>query len=230
MSPGVVLSECRPERLGRLLAGPALEEPVAVPRVLIVGSPPHELDDPLCEVAIAHLLGEQQLSPPQLLCAPEEVVPEVVRHVVEPLLGRGRSRCWAGRLGSGEADAVVEDGEAAGEHGLSFRRRRTGDHGRQDREVDLESVLKEHAALLEAADGSRLEKGQQRLAERAQPGCVAQVPLRVVDEERQVDVGEGVGGRIDPCLRADEKDSANVFTGTSPSSYLVEKPPDTSIH
>jgi hypothetical protein len=54
--------------------------------------------------------------------------------------------------------------------------------------------------------------------------------LGVVDEEREVDAGKVVGGPLVARLRADEKDSANVFTSTSPCSYLVEKPPDTSLH
>src|SRR4029453_10645542 len=117
-----------------------------------------ELDDPLGEVAITDLLGEQHLAAPELLPAPEEGVPEVVRQLVELLWGWRRRRCWASRLRSGKADAVVEDGEPAGEHGLRFGRRRGGDRGGKDREVDLQSVPKEHAALLEAADCRRLEK------------------------------------------------------------------------
>jgi hypothetical protein len=90
-------------------AGPALEEPIAVPGVLVVGSPPRELHDPLGEVAIAHLLGEQQLATAQLLRAPEEVVPELVRQLVEPLLTWPRPGRDGGGLEGGKADAVVED-------------------------------------------------------------------------------------------------------------------------
>jgi hypothetical protein len=74
----------------------------------------------------------------------------------------------------------------------------------QDREVDLQPVAKEHAPLLEAADRRRLDQGQQRLAERAQPRPVAEVPPRIVHEEGQVDVRELVRRRVPPRLRADQ--------------------------
>src|SRR4029453_12613584 len=98
---GVVLRECRPEGVDCLLARPTLEEPIAVPRVLVLDSPAGELDDPLGEVAIANLLGEQHPPGANFFCPQEQVVPEVVEKLVEPLLGRRRRPCWAGRLGSG---------------------------------------------------------------------------------------------------------------------------------
>lgn len=89
---------------------------------------------------------------------------------------------------------------------------------------------KKHPALFEAANRRRLEKGQQRFAERAHPGGIAEIPLGLVDEERQVDVGKRVRRRADPSVRADEKDSANVVPSTSPATHLLKEHANASIH
>jgi hypothetical protein len=172
--------------------------------------------------AVAHLAGHQQLAAPQLLRAPKDVVPEVAGQLLERRLSRRSRGRSAGRLEVVQADAVVHDAKAAAKHGVCLGRRRFGDWCGQDREVDFEPVLKEHAALLEAPDRRRLEQRQQRLAERTHPRAVAQVTLRIIDEEPEVNVGKLIRRRVRSRLRADQENRANIRLGARPGGYLIE--------
>jgi hypothetical protein len=113
---------------------------------------------------------------------------------------------------------------------MGVGRWRLGDRCGQDREVDLESVLKEHAAFLGAADRRRLEQRQERLAERTHPRSVAHVTLRIIDEKPQVNVGKVVCRHIHPRLRADEENGADIDLSTRPGGHLIEERTDPTIH
>jgi hypothetical protein len=114
---------------------------------------------------------------------------------------------------------------------MGVGRWRLGDRCGQDREVDLESVLKEHAAFLEAADRRRLEQRRERLAERTHPRSVAQVTLRIIDEKPQVNVGKVVCAAPYPPAPASRRgNGADIDLSTRPGGHLIEERTDPTIH
>jgi hypothetical protein len=147
------------------------------------------------------------------------------------LIRRGKTS--ARRFGSVTAHRVfqpvfVQDElETPCEHGGDLRRPIPGDHllnfvVLEDGEVYVKVSLEQGAPFEADPRSLTLDERKPGCADVLEPSGVPKVAVRVGSDEREVQIRESIGGRIQPSPRADNYDRAEVLLGLRPDEETFD--------
>jgi len=184
----------------------------------------------LFHVAVGAGFRYPEFPAPEFLRGPHCVVEEIAAQR-KKLIRSGKTS--ARRPGSVTAHRVfqsvfVQDElETPCEHGGDLRRPIPGEHllnfvALEDGEVYVKVTLEQSAPFEASPRSLTLDERKPGCADVLQPSGIPKVAVRVGSDEREVQIRERVGGRIQPSPRADNYDRAEVLLGLRPDEETFD--------